>query len=529
MIDRREGRSHRTIGGWTPAQALALAAVVVCAVAIRMVGLLSTIGRLDADEAVTGIMAQRILHGDLLVYFAVQNYQGALEQYLQAAVLAFLPSNPTDLRLVQVALCAIICLVVGVLGRRVTGSAWGGVLAAAIYAAGPYYNLYKGIHSHGAYDTAQLIGVVALLLALNLSPASPRSHWVAAGLGLCVGLTLWESNLALFLVVPAAVWALASARGALMRLLPLALLGAVIGDAPAIAYQVRRGAVWPWNQGNGTSTGSVTHRLSGLLHPVLEMFLGVSRPFSDARVFGWMPPAAVLVAALVLLAGALAYRWRGLLDLVLLRTANRSPIDVVLLGFILFAIPYGFSAYTIYTAEPRYLYTLYPLLALALAWGVSRVPRPVITTLGIGLVAVILIMTITTMQAADAHGETTGHVNHMPILTRDMPAVATALLRNGAHSLYANYWLAYPIAFAADGAIAVSPAPGADRFHDLAAEVARDPDPAFAAPIGPPADELQTAIAASGATAQRINVRSIAIFVHVTPPRRPRQLRTTGG
>ena len=58
----------------------------------------------------------------------------------------------------------------------------------------------------------------------------------------------------------------------------------------------------------------------------------------------------------------------------------------------------------------------------------------------------------------------------------------------------------------------------------MAAAVARDPDPAFAAPVGPPADRLQAAIAASGARATRIDVRSIAIFVHVTPPRRPAQL-----
>ena len=40
------------------------------------------------------------------MFFGTQNYQGALEQYLQAGVLALLPDTPFTLRLVQVALMA---------------------------------------------------------------------------------------------------------------------------------------------------------------------------------------------------------------------------------------------------------------------------------------------------------------------------------------------------------------------------------------------------------------------------------------
>src|SRR3974390_3530449 len=122
----------RDRGGWTPLSAVALVCALAGCIAIRSVALVSTIGRLDGDEAVTGIMAREILHGQWFVYLAGENYMGALAQYLQAAVLWVLPSTPTTLRIVQVALCGVTCLLVGVLGRRMTGSPWGGVLAAAI-------------------------------------------------------------------------------------------------------------------------------------------------------------------------------------------------------------------------------------------------------------------------------------------------------------------------------------------------------------------------------------------------------------
>jgi hypothetical protein len=492
--------------------------------AIRAVALTSTIGRLDADEAVTGIMARDILHGQSFAYLAGSNYMGSLEQYLQAAVLWALPSTPTNLRLVQLALCGVTCLLVALVGRRVTGTPWGGVLAAAIYAVGPYYNIYKGIHSDGAYEAAQVIGVTALLLALGFQAGTPRSRWMAAGLGLCAGVGMWESSLVVFLVVPALLWSIASARGALLRLLPYAIAGAVVGYAPSIAFQLRHGFTPPWAQGNGASTGSIGSKLAGLLHPVLGMFLGLLRPFSGASAVSWLPEALVLAVALALLAAGIVVRWRGLIDLVCLRTAHRAPIDLVFAGVVLFAMLYGFSAFTTYTREPRYLFTLYPLLALALAWGITRLPRRGALVVGAVLVATILSVSVITMRTADARGETIGHVDGLPIRTEDMPAVATALERHGVHSLYANYWLAFPITFASDGAIAVVGTPGMRRFPDMAAEVARDPDPAFAAPVGPPADRLQRAIAASGARATRIDVRSIAIFVHVTPPRRPAQL-----
>ena len=515
-------------GSWTGWQIAALAGVAAVGAAIRMAGLLSTIGRLDADEAVTGIMAQRILHGDLYTYFAGQNYQGALEQYLQAAVLGVVASTPTSLRIVEVALCTATCVLVGFVGRRVTGSAWGGVVAAAIYAAGPYYNVYKGIHSHGGYDTAQLVGTAALLVAFRADRGQRPGRYAALALGVCVGLALWENSLALLLVVPAVLWMIASARGSLGALAVAAFAGAVLGAAPALLYELHHGWLLPWQQGQGSSVGSASGKLHDLIDPVLGMFLGAARPFSGARAVGWLPPLAIGIVALGLLVWAVLARWRGVRDLVSLRTRHRAPIDAVLVGFVLFGAVYGFSAYTSYTREPRYLYTLYPLLALALAWGVWRIRgrgRGIAAAL---LVAVVLAATLTTMRTANALGETTGHVGGIPIQTQGMPAVVAALQRLGVHDLYANYWLAYPIAFAADGSVSVAPTGGVVRFPSQARAVAAATDPAYAAPVGAPADQLQAALARSGARAERIDIRSIAIFVHITPARRPGQLTDAG-
>ena len=86
---------RRTLLPW-----LVAAAVLVTAAA-RVAYLVSPVMQFNADEATTGIMVRRILAGHGYVFYAGQQYGGALEQYLEAAVYAVtrLPQNPLTLRL----------------------------------------------------------------------------------------------------------------------------------------------------------------------------------------------------------------------------------------------------------------------------------------------------------------------------------------------------------------------------------------------------------------------------------------------
>jgi len=199
---------------------IALGVIVAIAVGLRVYVLTTPLMRFEGDEGVTGVMAQDILSGDFPVYFGVQSYQGALEQYLQAPLLWLLPDTPFVLRLVQVALIALILVATYLVAHRVTRSRWGGVLAAALLAVGPYYFLWKGIKSHGGYDGALLAGLVMVLAALMLRVDGRRRNVVALVLGIAAGVAIWENPTSLYMVIPAAIWAIGSARGALLRLLP---------------------------------------------------------------------------------------------------------------------------------------------------------------------------------------------------------------------------------------------------------------------------------------------------------------------
>jgi hypothetical protein len=482
----------------------------------RLAILLSNLGRFDGDEGVTGVMAQRILDGDLPIYFGIQSYQGALEQYLQAGVLALLPDTYFTLRLVQLALVVLICVLVYVLGTKAIGSRWGGALAAVLYAVGPYYSAWKGVRSHGGYDGAIIFGLLVILLALHLRKDAARAPWVASLIGLCAGLAIWENYLCAYLLIPGALWAVGSARGSLRRLVPPAAMGFVVGILPIIIFRLRNGLNPPSGTGTPPATG-FTDRVGLLLSPVTGQFLGPGS--APAEVNRWFPAALIVMIALGVLGAAVWTRRWGIWDLLTLRTARRRPIDIVLVGFLVTPILYGLSSYTWFAGEPRYLFTLYPFLAVGTAaavFALRRRARVIVGSIVVALSALLLGWTMTTLQAS---GGFLPVVAEGPVLSENLPQVADALEERGVTAVYADYWVSYPLQFAGGNRFSVTPYANS-HFPAIDARTAADASPGIVAVTAAGAKVVRDDLKAKGRTFREADVAGYTIFWDVTPPRR---------
>lgn len=494
-----------------------LLGAIALTVGVRLVMLLTNIAGWDADEAVTGVMTQRILDGDFPLYFGIQSYQGALEQYLQAPFLAVLPDTPLTLRILPLILTAVVCVLVYVLGTRIVGSRWAGALAAVLYAIGPYWGVWKSIKSHGGYNGAVIFGMLAILMALMLRRESPRSGWIAAALGVFAGLAIWENYLAFYLLIPAALWALGSARGALGRLMAWASGGFIVGILPIILFRAIHGINPPSGTGTPPPTG-IWERMDLLLSPVLGQFLGIRT--GGPAITRWVPPALVTMLALAALGAALWARRTGLWDLLTARTRHRAPIDIVLLAFAITPFIYASSTYTWYSGEPRYLYTLYPLLAIALAAAVFALrgrTRWVLAALLIVGSGTILARTMVVVHDA---GGSVAVADGGVVANDDLPAVSSFLGERGITSAYADYWVAYPLQYAGEGAVSVTPYSNS-HFPALDAQVRRDPRPAIVSVTGPGADAMRAQLRDSGRRFTETAIGGFTVFTAVTPVRRP--------
>lgn len=492
---------------------IALVGVLAITVAVRLWVLTSTLGRMDADEAVTGVMALRILNGDFPAYFGMQNYQGALEQYLQAPVMLIAPSSELGLRLVQVALAVIIGTLAYQTARACTASRWAGVLAAALLAVGPYYFVLKGVKSHGAYAGGTVAMLVMILALFALRPTSPRARWVAAGAGLAAGVALWESLITLYAVLPAALWFLGTARARGNRhLIPWAAVGMVAGLSPALAYLARHGLHSPVRSNQQPAT-SYLERMGNLFEHGVPRFLGATPGTSGALT--------VTVAAMAGIGWLAWARRHGLLDILRLRTANRQPIDLMVAAFLVTPFLYALTPFTWLTTEPRYLFTLYPLAAVAIAWGVWQLPTPhmraALGACGVAGCAALLLPTI--VDSSNRAGA--GPVELVSaVRTEALAPVADALLQQGVTAAYADYWTAIPLQFESGDRIDVSAGP-VGQFHDSEARVARAPSPAVIVASGPESTMMAEGLLAAGRSFILNDVNGFTIFSSIEPPWRP--------
>lgn len=206
---------------WTrqhPRAPLLLAALL--SLAIRSILLVRTNAMIDADEALVGIQAQRILQGARPVYFYGQAYMGNLETYLVAGVFAVFGSSAWALRSVPIALSVLLVYLTWRLARallpreaRTTPLLAG--LAALIAAAPPIYDAVAEMRAWGGQIELYCVTLALLLATVELAdrlracaaPAELARRWGVWGL--LAGLGFWINPLISYALVACGLWLVA--------------------------------------------------------------------------------------------------------------------------------------------------------------------------------------------------------------------------------------------------------------------------------------------------------------------------------
>jgi hypothetical protein len=428
--------------------AAAIAALVAIGLVIRLVLCALPLGQFDGDEATTGLMVRNILHGHFYVYMAGQDYNGALEQYLQAAVWAVAPQNMWTLRFVDLALYAGTAVVIYRVARIYFAETWRRLTAVGIFCLGPYFNVWKGIHSHGAYSVGQLVGAFALLIAARASTRKSNAGHAAFAMGLAIGLTYWLSWTTLVVVLPAALWIAPIIRQR-ARHAAHAVIGIAVGAAPAIGYAIQHRHFA--GLGGPQPDRSVLERLTNFADPIAREFFGFGYRYGKPGL-----PVVVqrLIATLVgaaLLAYLVRRSWQIASALFDRRGSDTRPTDVLLLIPLAAAAAFATSRYSWWTGEPRYLFSLYPALAL----GGAAILRLRFNHAYLAGGAAVLLAGTSTLTAIGAHADD-GPKSETTCLTR----VANDLAARGITDVYSDYWTGMPLQLVAGERLIVGPVGG---------------------------------------------------------------------
>jgi 4-amino-4-deoxy-L-arabinose transferase-like glycosyltransferase len=400
-------------------QALVIAAAVVVGVVLRWWLLESSQGALDSDEAVWGLMARHLQHGEFPTFFWAQSYGGTIEVILTVPVFWLFGSSTAALRVVPIVLWAIAALLVWRVGRRVLDERRARVAAALFWAWSPYF-VWKSTRAHGFYGAGLVLGLAAVLLAQRLRERPSRLD--AATFGLVVGLGWWETPQTAILTAPAVAW-LVFERREILRLAGPAVATFALGSLPWWIFNVRHH--WASLRQSGDATSRPEH-LHNLFSSTLPTALGTRLPVD----LSWFPDAPVGVAVYGV----------ALLGFALLLARRPPRLGLPLLTALVFPLFYAASTFTWLNTEPRYVAFVYPVLALLVAYAARREAAAA----AIVLVALALAvggaagMVHRNLMAQHADGQA---------VPADFGPLIRELRQRGVDRVYASYWLAHRITF----------------------------------------------------------------------------------
>jgi dolichyl-phosphate-mannose-protein mannosyltransferase len=430
---------------------LVLGLAGVAGVALRAWVYRSAIGVPDSDEAVMGLMARHVLHGQLTTFYWGQAYGGSQEAILAAPLFAVAGSSYAALRLVPIVLSVLASLLVWRVGRRTIGEPAAGVAAALLW-IWPPYTVAHLTPELGFYASNILYCALLLLLALRIVEKPGRGR--VALFGLVLGLAFWQTAQIIPVALPIVGWTIWKRRAAL-RHLWLGVGTAAVGAAPWLVWNVRH----DWASVLQRSTPSeYAHGLRILASPLLPMMLGLRAPLGQELLLPGPLTYAVYAGALALFAyGAVVTRARN--------------VSILYAVAAVFPLIWPIShRVTVLTSAPSFLIVLSPVLALLVAQLATTELR------GVLVLAAALVVSIVSIDRMDAWLGS-GQPHWPPTVPRSLSPLVTTLDRLRLDRVYANYWIAYRLTFDTDEHVVAAQYP----YKGLRLECGRA-EPAPAAP-----------------------------------------------
>jgi hypothetical protein len=395
------------------------------------------LGRVNSDEAVTGLMARHLVRGEWTTFYWGQSYAGSLETMVTASIMRVTGSDNFAFHVVPFVESLLVASLVYAIAQPHVGRQRATSAALVIWVFPAAYVLLS-TRAMLFYQPTLILGLAAIWLAESIARRQ-RDHLVAwFAFGLALGLGWWCSLQILFFAIPAFGWLLVHRRDRLVGWLASAL-GAVIGASPWLIYYFRHDGL-PLKQLAG-GQGTYVDHLHAIVTAGLPMAVGLRQPITErwlALGLGPLVPALVIIALTAAVVACFRRRVLG------------HPLTMVAVVFVpLHALAPG----SYYIGTGRYYIFLAPTLAFVIA---ACFRKRAAMAAGLIVAVVVSIITLWDIRSVEVAPDSTG-------------PVVQFLERQRVHHVYAHYWVAYKLVWEShESVIAAS---DIDRYPQWNAEV----------------------------------------------------------
>ncbi|HYX50444.1 MAG TPA: hypothetical protein VE843_11915, partial [Ktedonobacteraceae bacterium] len=208
-------RWHRMRFLWSPVVVFFLMTLIA-----RIWLTIHTHGVISGDEALVGIQAEYILHGEHPIYYFNQAYMGSLQAYLLACIFLLTGPSVWAMRVEPMLISLVLIYLTWRFSAALADAAelpprtkmLFMTIATLIAALPPLYDMIEEMRAKGGYTEAITIMLWLLLCAFRLTQrwregASARElglRW--AGIGFLVGLGLWVDPIVVYAILTIALW-----------------------------------------------------------------------------------------------------------------------------------------------------------------------------------------------------------------------------------------------------------------------------------------------------------------------------------
>jgi hypothetical protein len=468
-------------------------AVILCGVVLRLFLIAHDWPFANSDEGTMGIMALHITNqGDHPIFLDGQNYLGAWQAYLGAALFRLFGASLFSLRLGLLLMITLFLLSSYVLARLLYDRKLA-LITIILLSFGSAYVLIWQLVASGGYPETLLCSSMAFMLASWLALSfRPDAHWlyhlgrrcaVYLCWGVVVGWGIWNHLLVLPFVVASALLLVLCCWRELVSILPPlgALIGGLIGAFPFIWYN--------FHAAPGQDSLSILRGIeaggSGKTHALLPGLLNTFQisvpmmtgepfcPVNDLSFFGPTSPPSVqctivrgiwgwgylivLIVAFTLAAVGSVYYWRRCLRPGELPSERQRRIRylarfLLLVAAVLTLYSFSVSAAPISWAGSHGRYLIGLLVATpALVWPLyegAKYAREQVgrwrRIAGIACASILVGITIMTLVGT---GITLQEVPSVQAGYQHDQTFISQLLSIGAVHIYTDYWTCDKIAF----------------------------------------------------------------------------------